>query len=334
MALKRQGYTVLTAADGEEALRTARSVAAGPHPARPDHAEAQGVRRPASAEEGRADGAHPGHHPEQSRTGSRRAAGDGRRRGRRISSRRTSRSRRSCSASKKPSPRAASDGGASIHARDRRRAEGADRHSGSASSTRPSSRRYGSWRRACGFPLERALAERGRHPDELPPEELAQDWDVGFIDLQVGDVQPDALRTLPEEYARGRLVVPIEKKDRDAPAGHAQPARQAERSREIEQMTGLKVVPFLAPEMSIRRAHLLYRAGDILELLRALRRRRPAGPARHGRARRRPVGPRDRRCSRASWSIRSWRGRRTSTSSPTSSRRWCAAGSTACCRRS
>ena len=31
-------------------------------------------------------------------------------------------------------------------------------------------------------------------------------------------------------------------------------------------MTGLKVVPFLAPEMSIRRAHLLYR-GNILELL-------------------------------------------------------------------
>ena len=35
---------------------------------------------------------------------------------------------------------------------------------------------------------------------------------------------------------------------------------------QIEQMTGLNVVPFLAAEMPIRRAHLLYR-GNILDLL-------------------------------------------------------------------
>jgi type IV pilus assembly protein PilB len=91
------------------------------------------------------------------------------------------------------------------------------------------------------------------------------DWGVGFIDLQVADVHPDSLRTLPEEYARGRLVIPIEKKDRELRLAMHNP-RDKGAIAQIEQMTGLKVVPFLAPEMSIRRAHLLYR-GNILDLL-------------------------------------------------------------------
>jgi len=115
------------------------------------------------------------------------------------------------------------------------------------------------------IPVDRALAERGVIPMTFLLRELAQDWGVGFIDLQVGDVHPDALRALPEEYARGRLVIPIEKKDRELRLAMLNP-RDKKAIAEIEQMTGLKVVPFLAPEMSIRRAHLLYR-GNILELL-------------------------------------------------------------------
>src|SRR5258705_4611995 len=115
------------------------------------------------------------------------------------------------------------------------------------------------------LPVDRALAERGVIPMSFLLKELAQDWSVSFIDLQAGDVHPDALRVLPEEYARGRLVIPIEKKDRELRMAIQNP-RDKKAIAEIEQMTGLKVVPFLAPEMSIRRAQLLYR-GNILELL-------------------------------------------------------------------
>ena len=115
------------------------------------------------------------------------------------------------------------------------------------------------------IPVDRALAERGVIPISFLLRELAMDWGVGFIDLQVADVHPDALRTLPEEYARARLVIPIEKKDRELRLAMYNP-RDKPAIAQIEQMTGLKVVPFLAAEMPIRRAHLLYR-GNILDLL-------------------------------------------------------------------
>jgi len=115
------------------------------------------------------------------------------------------------------------------------------------------------------IPVDRALAERGVIPISFLLRELAMDWGVGFIDLQVADVHPESLRTLPEEYARGRLVIPIEKKDRELRLAMHNP-RDKGAIAQIEQMTALKVVPFLAPEMSIRRAHLLYR-GNILDLL-------------------------------------------------------------------
>jgi type IV pilus assembly protein PilB len=88
---------------------------------------------------------------------------------------------------------------------------------------------------------------------------------VGFVDVTVSDVQPDALRTLPEEYARKCFVVPFERKDRELRLAMRNP-RDHVAIAEIEQMTGFKIVPYLAPEMAIRRAHILYR-GNIRELL-------------------------------------------------------------------
>ncbi len=115
------------------------------------------------------------------------------------------------------------------------------------------------------IPLDRALGERGVIPTSFLLQELAQQWDVGFIDLEVADVRPEALRAIPEEYARGRLVVPF-----DAKGGELRLAMQNPRDKkviaEIEQLTRLTVKPFLAPELAIRRAHLLYR-GNLRELL-------------------------------------------------------------------
>ena len=64
------------------------------------------------------------------------------------------------------------------------------------------------------IPLERALAERGRIPISFLLAQLAQAWDVGFIELKVGDVQLDCLASLREEYARSHGVIPFERQER------------------------------------------------------------------------------------------------------------------------
>ena len=65
------------------------------------------------------------------------------------------------------------------------------------------------------IPLERALADRSRVPFDFLLEQLAQLWGVGFIDLKVGDVQPESLQMIPEEFARTHLVVPFEWKNQE-----------------------------------------------------------------------------------------------------------------------
>jgi type IV pilus assembly protein PilB len=115
------------------------------------------------------------------------------------------------------------------------------------------------------IPLERALAERGRIPLASLLAQLAQAWDVGFIELKVGDVQLEALQTLREEYARSHGVVPFERKDRTLKVAMANP-RDRMIIREIAQMTKHEVVPYLSPEGNIRRAQLLYK-GNLREML-------------------------------------------------------------------
>jgi type IV pilus assembly protein PilB len=115
------------------------------------------------------------------------------------------------------------------------------------------------------IPLERALAERGRFPLAFLLAQLAQAWDVGFIELKVGDVQLDALQIIREEYARNHGVVPFERQDRTLKVAMANP-RDRMIIREIAQMTKHEVVPYLAPEGAIRRAQLLYK-GNLREML-------------------------------------------------------------------
>ncbi len=136
--------------------------------------------------------------------------------------------------------------------------------------------------RRLGIPLDRALVERGRIPLAFLLEQLAQAWRVGFIDLKVSEVRPEAIRTLAEEYARAHMLIPFDVKN-----GQLEVAMWDPRDRrvigEIEQMTGLRVAPHLAPSTSIQRAHLLYK-GD----LRAMLERSAAEGARGGVRPRRP----------------------------------------------
>ena len=115
------------------------------------------------------------------------------------------------------------------------------------------------------IPLERALAERGRIPIAFLLAQLAQAWEVGFIDLKVADVQLDALPAVREEYARNHGVVPFERQGRTLKVAMVNP-RDRLIVREIAQMTKLEVVAYLAPEGAIRRAQLLYK-GNLREML-------------------------------------------------------------------
>ncbi|MFQ5899416.1 MAG: GspE/PulE family protein [Candidatus Methylomirabilia bacterium] len=123
-------------------------------------------------------------------------------------------------------------------------------------------RKMANWLR---IPLERALVERGSIPSGFLLEQLAQAWGVGFIDLKIGDIRPEALRTLSEDYARAHMLIPFDRPDTTIQVAMSDP-RDSRVIDEVERMTGLRVVPYLASEAAIQRAHLLYK-GDLREML-------------------------------------------------------------------
>jgi type IV pilus assembly protein PilB len=114
-------------------------------------------------------------------------------------------------------------------------------------------------------PLERALAERGRIPLSFLMRQLADAWNVAFLDLRISDVDAAALRALPEEYARTHDLVPVTLVGKTLRVAMRDP-RDHRVIDEIERMTRLQVIPLLTPEPAIARAHLLYR-GDLREML-------------------------------------------------------------------
>ncbi|HEX7513077.1 MAG TPA: ATPase, T2SS/T4P/T4SS family, partial [Candidatus Methylomirabilis sp.] len=105
--------------------------------------------------------------------------------------------------------------------------------------------------------LERALADRCRIPLDFILRHLAESWDVGYVDLKVSDVKLDALRCVPEEVARTHTLMPFERADGKLRVAMLDP-RDRKVKDDIARRAALQVVPCLAPEMAIRRAHLLY----------------------------------------------------------------------------
>jgi type IV pilus assembly protein PilB len=114
-------------------------------------------------------------------------------------------------------------------------------------------------------PLERAVVERGRIPFGFLLEHLAESWGVGYTDLRLSDVDPAALRALAEDYARAHTLVAFGRADRRLRVAMWDP-RDRRAIDDIERMTGLTVMPHLAPARAIQRAHLLYK-GDLREML-------------------------------------------------------------------
>ena len=115
-------------------------------------------------------------------------------------------------------------------------------------------------------PLERAVAERARVPLGFLLEQLAQAWGLSFTDLKVSAVKSEALQRVREDYARSHMLVPFDVTADTVSVAMADP-RDKRVIAELQRLTRLRVAPYLAPQESILRAHLLYR-GNLLEILR------------------------------------------------------------------
>ncbi len=116
------------------------------------------------------------------------------------------------------------------------------------------------------IPLERAVVERNHIPMRFLMERLAEVWGVGYVDLKPGDVRATALRAVPEDYARGKHIMPFALETGRLQLAMADP-RDRRTITEVEQTAGLTVAPSLASDAAIQRAHLLYRP-EVREMLR------------------------------------------------------------------
>ena len=114
-------------------------------------------------------------------------------------------------------------------------------------------------------PLIHTLIEQGRIPHIFLLDQLARSWNVRFVDLTIGHVKGDVVCTIQETFARKHILVPF---DRDGDQLHVAMADPRDRKvvSEIERITGLRIIPFLATDASIRRAQLLYKK-ELREIL-------------------------------------------------------------------
>jgi type IV pilus assembly protein PilB len=115
------------------------------------------------------------------------------------------------------------------------------------------------------IPVEQAVVERGGIPMRFLLEQLGKLWGVEFTELRAANVHPDALRAVPEEYARSHLLIPFDRRDGSLHVAMWDPRDRAA-IEEIQRMAWMKVVPYLATDGAIHRALLLYK-GDLAAIL-------------------------------------------------------------------
>jgi type II secretory ATPase GspE/PulE/Tfp pilus assembly ATPase PilB-like protein len=115
------------------------------------------------------------------------------------------------------------------------------------------------------LPLELAVVDRCRIPYRFLLERLAEQWEVEFADLKFSDVDPQALKLLPLDYARSHGVVPFRRAERELHVAMRDP-RNRRTLEEMQRLTGHAIRPHLAHDAAIRRAQLLYSA-DLRDLL-------------------------------------------------------------------
>jgi len=114
-------------------------------------------------------------------------------------------------------------------------------------------------------PLMHTLVEQGRIPQVFLLEQLARSWNVGFVDLKIGQVQSEAIGLLHETFARKHALVPFQRDGNSLQVAMADP-RERKLISEMERLTGLQVSPFLSTDAAIKRALLLYKK-ELREIL-------------------------------------------------------------------
>jgi type IV pilus assembly protein PilB len=114
-------------------------------------------------------------------------------------------------------------------------------------------------------PLTHTLIEQGRIPQGFLLDQLARSWNVGFVDLKIGQVKSDAIGLLQETFARKHILIPFESAGNQLKVAMADP-RERHVIAEMERLTGLTVNPFLATDAAIKRAQLLYKK-ELREIL-------------------------------------------------------------------
>lgn len=108
------------------------------------------------------------------------------------------------------------------------------------------------------MPLERTLVEQGYVPHSFLLSQLGQSWGVGFTELTIGQVKPEALSSFKETVARSHMAVPFNREGNTVHVAMCAP-RNRQAIQELERAAQAKVVPYLAPESAVRRALLLYK---------------------------------------------------------------------------
>ncbi len=100
-------------------------------------------------------------------------------------------------------------------------------------------------------------------------ETLAEQFGVQSIDLNVGELDPEAAAFVPEDFARAHLVVAVSCENKHLRVAVADPSQELRRS--LEKVSGCSVEMFLAPVNVLRSAiETQYRAlGGVRDLIRA-----------------------------------------------------------------
>src|SRR5918996_953828 len=118
-------------------------------------------------------------------------------------------------------------------------------------------------------PLEQVIAEQGRLPLGFVLEQVAASWGVRYTELKVGDIEPAALRRIPEKTAATFRAAGFAITDDGLSVAMADP-RDQKALAELRRIAGMAVVPFLTDAAAIQRAHLLYR-DEVQTMLRRTR---------------------------------------------------------------
>jgi len=114
------------------------------------------------------------------------------------------------------------------------------------------------------LPLEQALVERGRIPLRFLLAQVAESWGVPYVDLKPSDVDPAALRAVPEEYARRHGIIAFGRRGNRLQVAMVDP-RDRTRADDLRGAAPI-VERWLADENAVQRALLLYR-NDVRQIM-------------------------------------------------------------------